>query len=319
MRHCIHCGSEISDTAVFCISCGKKQGENVESQSVCPKCGTELIDGVCPKCTSEQQVSNQTDERFRRFFMHPKEKLVTTLGNTYIQNYLKDGSVKNGFSVVSDKRVYFQGTTYEMVTKNNGKKKVIKTRKSRTVDLQDVTGTGFDSHSNVLALVIAILLWIAGLILWIAMLVSILSEPSYMQYEALDRVNHVGLGDIGLFVVLLLLCSVPGMIAFTVYLYSRMNLIAIQFAGGEIAFNISWFPEKEIADFQKLLRLAKDKAIEEADNAVANKLQEAVSSATVDRQSVSSSVADELIKYGELLEKGLITQEEFEKKKQELL
>ena len=90
--------------------------------NLCVKCGTELIDGVCPKCTQEQSTSNRQDEKFKRFFMNPKEKLVTTLGNTYIQNFLNNGSVRNGFSVVSDKRVYFQGTTYELVTKNNGKK-----------------------------------------------------------------------------------------------------------------------------------------------------------------------------------------------------
>ena len=82
---------------------------------LCTKCGAELIDGVCPKCTQEQETSDKKDEKFKRFFMNPKEKLVTTLGNTYIQNFLNNGSLGKGFSVVSDKRVYFQGTTYEMV------------------------------------------------------------------------------------------------------------------------------------------------------------------------------------------------------------
>ena len=119
---------------------------------------------------------------------------------------------------------------------------------------------------------------------------------------------------------MLIVCLIPGVVFLAVFLQSRVNLIAIQFAGGEIAFDINWFSEMEIEDFQKQLRLAKDKAIEEADNAVANKLQEAVSSATVGQQSAqSNSVAAELAKYGDLLERGLITQEEFDKKKQELL
>ncbi len=87
----------------------------------CVRCGAELIDGVCPKCA--QGGGNRTDERFKRFFVSPKEKLVTTLGNTYIQNFLSDGSISQGFAVVSDKRMYFQGTTYELITKNSGKKK----------------------------------------------------------------------------------------------------------------------------------------------------------------------------------------------------
>lgn len=272
----------------------------------CTKCGTELIDGVCPKCTQEQSIGNRKDEKFKRLFMNPKEKLVTTLGNTYIQNFLNNGSLEKGFSVVSDKRVYFQGTTYEMVTKNNGRKKAIKTRKSRTVDLKDVTGTGYDSHSSFLAKIVSVVLFVVGIIIWL---------PTVFAWT--DSNVHGGLFEaLACFLFLL----APGLIATAVYLHSKINLIAIQFAGGEIAFDIRWFSEEEIADFQKQLRLAKDKAIEEADNAVANKLQEAVSSVTVGQQSAqSNSVADEIAKYGDLLEKGLITQEEFDKKKKELL
>lgn len=275
----------------------------------CVKCGTELIDGVCPKCTQEQSTSIRQDEKFKRFFMNPKEKLVTTLGNTYIQNFLNDGSVRNGFSVVSDKRVYFQGKTYELVTKNNGRKKVIKTKKSRTVDLKDVTGTGYDSYSNVLAKILAFVFFAFGTIFF-----------SLSMNAIADRMNNLSTEDVIGIIFMLIVCLIPGVVFLAVFLQSRVNLIAIQFAGGEIAFDINWFSEMEIEDFQKQLRLAKDKAIEEADNAVANKLQEAVSSATVGQQSAqSNSVADELAKYGDLLERGLITQEEFDKKKQELL
>lgn len=275
----------------------------------CVKCGTELIDGVCPKCTQEQSTSIRQDEKFKRFFMNPKEKLVTTLGNTYIQNFLNDGSVRNGFSVVSDKRVYFQGKTYELVTKNNGRKKVIKTKKSRTVDLKDVTGTGYDSYSNVLAKILAFVFFTFGTIFF-----------SLSMSAIADRMNNLSTEDVIGIIFMLIVCLIPGVVFLAVFLQSRVNLIAIQFAGGEIAFDINWFSEMEIEDFQKQLRLAKDKAIEEADNAVANKLQEAVSSATVGQQSAqSNSVADELAKYGDLLERGLITQEEFDKKKQELL
>lgn len=275
----------------------------------CVKCGTELIDGVCPKCTQEQSTSIRQDEKFKRFFMNPKEKLVTTLGNTYIQNFLNNGSVRNGFSVVSDKRVYFQGKTYELVTKNNGRKKVIKTKKSRTVDLKDVTGTGYDSYSNVLAKILAFVFFAIGTIFF-----------SLSMSAVADRTNNLSTEDVIGIIFMLIVCLIPGVVFLVVFLQSRVNLIAIQFAGGEIAFDINWFSEMEIEDFQKQLRLAKDKAIEEADNAVANKLQEAVSSATVGQQSAqSNSVADELAKYGDLLERGLITQEEFDKKKQELL
>ena len=51
---------------------------------------------------------------------------------------------------MSDKRCYFQGTSYEITYKNNGRKKLNKTNRSRTVDLKDITGTGFDYIQNIL-------------------------------------------------------------------------------------------------------------------------------------------------------------------------
>lgn len=107
-------------------------------------------------------------------------------------------------------------------------------------------------------------------------------------------------------------------LCFFMYQRSKVSLITIQYAGGEIGFDKKWFTQQEIDLFQKQIRLAKDKAIEASDNAVANKLQEAVTSIT---QSASSpnSKADELSKLADLLQKGAITQEEFEKMKKELI
>lgn len=95
-------------------------------------------------------------------------------------------------------------------------------------------------------------------------------------------------------------------------------MITIQYAGGEIGFGKKWFTQQEIDLFEKQIRVAKDKAVEASDNAVANKLQEAVSNMT---QSVtaSNSKADELSKLADLLQKGAITQEEFEKMKKDLI
>lgn len=116
----------------------------------CEKCGTELIDGVCPKCVqSATKSGNRYEGKFKNMFMSPNEKLVAVLGNSYIENFFQNGSVKNGFAVVSDKRAYFQGNNYYIIHDAKGKKKVIRNQQSRTVDLKDVTGTGTDSYANI--------------------------------------------------------------------------------------------------------------------------------------------------------------------------
>jgi multidrug resistance efflux pump len=102
------------------------------------------------------------------------------------------------------------------------------------------------------------------------------------------------------------------------YKRSQVSLVTIQYAGGEIGFDKNWFTQQEIELFQKEIRLAKDKAIEASENAVADKLQEAVSNIAQPAPS-SDSKADELSKLADLLQRGVITQEEFEKMKKELI
>lgn len=54
MKYCIHCGSEMSDEAVFCGNCGKggSSREKEEEKMYCENCGDTI--GVnaeyCPKC-----------------------------------------------------------------------------------------------------------------------------------------------------------------------------------------------------------------------------------------------------------------------------
>lgn len=125
--------------------------------------------------------------------------------------------------------------------------------------------------------------------------------------------RSVGIG--GYVVVILVLFA---MFCFFMYQRSKVSMITIQYAGGEIGFDKKWFTQQEIDLFEKQIRLAKDKAVEASDNAVANKLQEAVSNLTQSAQPQNSK-ADELSKLADLLAKGAITQDEFEKMKKELI
>lgn len=105
-----------------------------------------------------------------------------------------------------------------------------------------------------------------------------------------------------------------------IYFYdrSKVSLITVQYVGGEIGVDRDWFDEQEIQLFERQLQVAKDSVIEAGETAVVNKLQEAVSTL---KQPVmaQTSKADEILKLTELLEKGVISQEEFEKIKKELI
>lgn len=240
----------------------------------CENCGVELIDGVCPKCAQgEVKPINRSEEKFRNFFMSPNEKLVAVLGNSYLENFFHSGNVKRGFAVASDKRVYFQGKKYYLG--ENGE--IEENYNSRVVDLRDVTGTGFDSFVD------------SG---WL----------------------YLGIGNVVLCILLLaVIIGIPlgiyAVYCFYRYYKSKHSFIIIQYAGGEIGYELKWFGNQEIELFQKQLRLAKDKNIEKENNLGINEVP----------NKVQTSIADELSKLADLLSKGIITQEEFEKMKKDLI
>jgi hypothetical protein len=276
----------------------------------CMKCGSRLSDGVCTNCSTGQNDSKAEDakprrqEKYKRFFTSPKEEYVAVLGNSYIETFLKNGGIQKAFAILSDKRAYFQGTSYEVRQNYQGKRRLVKTRKSRTIDLKDITGTGIDSYSRPLYAALTYLFLLLPPLLCAAYLLIIPSSKA---------INSA-------MIILAISVALSFYTAF-LYKYKLEQYICIQYAGGEIAFSMSWYNHNEVTEFQKQLRIAKDKAVDEADNAVANKLQRTIGNVMTSNanQKSTSGAADELIKYGQLLQNGLITQEEFDKVKKELL
>lgn len=231
-------------------------GQQYSQGGVCPACGTQLINGVCPRCTNAQMMAaqNRNDAKFTRLFMNPNEKLVATLGNNYIQNYLHNGSVRNGFAVVSDKRAYFYGTSYTISYNGRGNPNANKMSRSQVVDLKDVTGSGFIRMVNIGYAVLA----------WALVIISIFLIMLLYDIEE-------GLAVIGGLAAL-------STLLFLIYKYydNKLSLISIQYAGGEIAFDIRWFSRQEINNFHQQLRLAKDKSVENYEYDMARKISAAI-------------------------------------------
>ena len=204
------------------------------------------------------------------FFADSAEKVITVLGNGYLKNLLLNSGIRKGICVVSDRRVYFKGTAY-YANKSSWKR----VKKEDIVDLSDVasTSTVYTSHWPVLLTIpITIALFI--------------------------------LGDIGDYSVIysnemLLFLLTCNLFALFYYMLTRKNLFQITFAGGQIAFNTAWYSSKELENFQKLLRQAKDHSVKSSPAPQAMPHKEI------------STLSDDLREYAELLKYGYLTQEEF--------
>lgn len=301
-------------------------------------------------------ASSENNDVYKPLFVSPKERFVCSLGNGYVQQFLANGFIGNGFSVVSDKRVYFNGRSYTVTGK-----KIRATTESRTVDLKDVTGTGVRTVTYPVLIVFAIL---AGVLLGIALPVFIAMKsvtydtfgmmiifailtllgtalvvfPYFRAFHLSGKTPFLVVGSIitlGALIVAPIIIAdkcdadaatqfsamfiaalfyIPTVVLFYTYFKSRKTLLTISYAGGCIAFDINWYPKKESDGFQKMLRIAKDKAVEEAENATANAMRDVISTVTAQpamNVQPQGSNADELVKYAQLYKDGLLSDEEF--------
>lgn len=215
-------------------------------------------------------------------FVDANEKEISTLGSNYLRNFLSTGSLENGFCTVTDKRVYFRGKCY---TKSGNNYK--STKEEKTVDLKDVTGTGFTFIKHFWLIILAILCTIWAVVLTFSLVASL---PELNESEGWSSILLV------IFVAIL-----PTIVLWGLYLFLKVKVFEISFAGGKIAFKASSYNENEVNNFQRALRQAKDN-YKEAPNTVSN-----------------SSGADELKKYKELLDSGVISQADFDIAKKKIL
>lgn len=282
---------------------------------------------------AQYTLADNEINKLAQYFVSRDEKYISSLGNGYIMNYLANRSFSKGFSVITNKRVYFRGSCF-----SGRGKALIKTNEERTVDIKDVTGSGFIYNRYVgllLGLITAFFVFVAGIVViaGIEMIPSLYRVESYQQ--VVEEYQQAAEEDpqwaeywvvssqlmveeyqrraiaTSLIIGVLLSFAISCFLVFLDYLKKRKTMFQIQYAGGCIAFNVSYYAKAEIDDFQKQLRRTKDLA------------EESVSKITVTESPVQSStqnsVPDELRKYADLLKEGLISQEEYDAMKKKIL
>lgn len=222
------------------------------------------------------------------FFVSKDENVVAELGSSYIQNYLSSGSLSAGFVAVSQRRAYFNGTSYYKDYQGKWKSQL----QEKVVDLKDITGTGCSIYKHAGMLVVAIVLFVMGFFTFIG----------------------IGLESFSMaFGIVTTVFTVPGIVLIALYCCTKMTLFTIEFAGGSISFNISWYGKSAVDIFQKELRKAmadvKDRGMEQVQTV-----------SPVPTASVSASgKAETLREYAKLREEGLISEEEFQQMKSDLI
>lgn len=167
--------------------------------------------------------------KLTKMFVSPEERIVSVLGNNTAETFFSTGTLGNGFAVLSNKRVYFRGRCFL----RSGKRFSVR-KEERVVDVPNITGTGFVYSNPIWLLVLSIVFAITAII----SLTQILNGSNAWP------------------VMLPALLIAGGCFAF--YRSKKRTLFEISFAGGGIAFDVSWFPTEEAQFFQKNLKLVGD-------------------------------------------------------------
>lgn len=301
---CNKCGTEVSSQDEFCYNCGAQITRKKKNKKDKQKKEPEV---------QEYQLKEKEIEKLSQSFASRDEKYIASLGNGYIMNYLTKGSMSKGFAFITNRRVYFKGSCL-----SGTGKKLVKTNEERTVDVKNITGSGFiyQRYLGILiALFISLLASLAGAV-W-GVLLSFLSgsmtmstpDPSGASAESsLSSLNtfYVPIAILGIALVIACCIGIKN------YLLKRKTLFRIEYAGGCIAFDVSFYAKAEIDDFQKQLRRVKDFAEETA-------TIKTVAVETPTQAPALNGTPDDLRKYAVLLKEGLISQEEYDAMKKKIL
>ena len=274
------------------VICRKYKGlfaftENVPIPS---KASSPVINSVEPVTGQERDA---IVAKFSSVFASPSERFVCVLGNNFAESYIANGTLSSGFAILSDKRVYFKGMCFSKVGT-----KLTATNEERIVDVKDVTGTGFTHYSPVG-------LFLIGLF----SLIGAFAAGVWTSY-----IKEVQRGDNTLAMLLTILLAAVAVGFIVVYFLMRKALFEISFAGGAIAFNVAIIGMKEAHTFQRNIRLVKD-AYEEQREA----RQTAPVAVAAPSPQATGNIADELKKYKDLLDSGVISEDEYNGIKQKLI
>jgi len=258
----------------------------------CSKCGAELTGAFCARCgtAASAQSAKQDYERFRSLLIDRNERIEAVIGNSCAQNFLATGTLGNGFAVLTNKRVYFKGKCIFL-----SGKRIYSKAEENTVDLKDITGTGF-VHNNAIWMKILMIIFLV-----IAAFGTFITFINATTLGHEERFSEIGVwlvfGGIGLLFMFL----------FKMYHYS---LFRIAYAGGGIAFDVRWTTQQETKLFQQQLVLLKQAQQQEKGQNDA---------AHVWRTETVDQIPERLKKYKDLMDQGIITPQDYEEKKKQLL
>lgn len=219
---------------MFCGECGREIPDN---SKVCLYCGTRIENNEQIEQYYGGDNHSAGNNIYDTVFIEPYENYIGSLGDGYLNSFLTARKIHRCVALLSDKRIYLRGNMID-----NASGKISRINISKTIDLEDITGTGFIYASPAIGkLITSILLFVITII------------PLICAIVFQEMIFMIAMGS--LFFPLI----IAAIILLVLYFKSRKSLFFIEYAGGCIKFNASIYGLVESKDFEKQIRRAKNK------------------------------------------------------------
>lgn len=233
---CVKCGRELPEGVAACPDCGAKVEKEINLSDVTSYAGQkaqQMSDSIQSQVNNFQQSQKEAAESrkikdVRDLFVNEEEQQKAVLGGGYLSNLLHSGVLQKGFGVLTDRRLYYRGKCFYKV---GGR--YMKADEDCTLDLQDITSTGFFYTRNLICLLMSALSCIAS---WYCLIFCI--SEFYL-------------------LAAFLLCI---FVALTVlfFIVSKRTMYEVTFAGGTLSIKASSYGVPQLRAFDKELHRAKD-------------------------------------------------------------
>lgn len=195
-------------------------------------------------------------EQAKKLLASPDETVVATLGNNYLQNFLTGQKVKQGYAILSDKRLYYHGKNI------TGKGRFMQmSTEDMAVLVDDVSATRFVSTRKIGQIILGVLfaaltIFILGCLYpTVTHYFRLLSDWHKYGYKFVVDFLINGIGPL----VGTTICFASA-VCFIKAFISPSTVFEIAFPGGAFRFDVKWYPMVDMQDFQRQIMLMKDHA-----------------------------------------------------------
>lgn len=221
-------------------------------------------------------------DNLRNYFFDPTEKERAVLGERYLSEFVKTGYSTKTYSILTDKRLYISGKNF---SSDNG----------YIIPNFDNLSLRLDAVHSIEKAKKPIFLYRLLMILTIC--VSLFFLPNLIYYiYSFNR--HYGTGRASEALLYIGMIFVIPIAAICLYKFRRRELIIIKYEESSVGIPSVYYEKMEIQTFIEEIKLAKDEF-----------KFETVNHNTPERD--YNSIADELVKYKDMFDKGLIDEEEY--------